>query len=260
MAEENTGAADTEPQVQPPKTSAIRDYMSAKFPDKQYPDDHAFDTALLDHLSAADAKIAGNEQANQAIMEVISANPEFAEIIEDVASGVPVQVAIARQFSPEDLSVEQGEPDYEAYKKAAAERTKRLTTMKEQIDSREKNIARSKTDVDAFFADKGMDEKECTDFIEWVDNEILANLIDGKIDKGILTKLYQGWVFDEAVADARNAGEVEGRNQQIEKKRARASVTDGLASEGGGVATDEQPKPTPDIIDDVLARKATRKF
>lgn len=61
-------------------------------------------------------------------MEVVQAYPEFAQIIEDVANGVPVQVAIARQFDPSELAVPEGEPDYDAYKRqqpsaASASRT-----------------------------------------------------------------------------------------------------------------------------------------
>lgn len=63
-------------------------------------------------------------------MEVVQAYPEFAQIIEDVANGVPVQVAIARQFDPSELAVPEGEPDYDAYKKAATERSQRLADMK----------------------------------------------------------------------------------------------------------------------------------
>lgn len=93
--------------------------------------------------------------------------------------------------------------------------------MKARTEARDKNIAQSKTDVDAFFAEHGLDEAEQKQFVEWVDNEILANLLDGKVNKGILTKLYQGWIYDAAVADALETGKVEGRNEQIEAKRKR---------------------------------------
>ena len=81
--------------------------------------------------------------------------------------------------------------------------------MKARTEARDKNIAQSKTDVDAFFAEHGLDEAEQKQFVEWVDNEILANLLDGKVNKGILTKLYQGWIYDAAVADALETGKVE---------------------------------------------------
>lgn len=245
---------------QTPKISRIREYMTAKFPDRTYTDDDDFDNALLEHLQASDAKIAGNDEANKTIMEVIATYPEFAEIIEDVAEGVPVRVAIARQFSPEELTVGEGEEDFDAYRKAAEERTKRLAEINERVNAREKNIAQSKTDVDAFFEEKQMTDQERASFVDWVDNEVLANLMDGRVNREILTKLYQGWKFDEAVAEARNAGEVEGRNQQIEQKRARATKTDGLASGGSGAVTVQPQKPSSDFIDEVLTRKSKRKF
>ena len=231
MQEENT----VQEQEQTPHVSRVREYMTAKFPDREFGDDDELEQALYDYLTQSDKKIAGHEAANKTIMEVVQAYPEFAQIIEDVANGIPVQVAIARQFDSSELAVPEGEPDYEAYKQAAEERTKRLADMKARVETREKNMARSKTDVDAFFAEQGLSEEEQQRFVAWVDNEILANLLDGKVNKEILTKLYQGWVYDTAVAEARETGKVEGRNEQIETRRVRAQKTDGLPADGGGV-------------------------
>ena len=218
MQEENT----VQEQEQTPHVSRVREYMTAKFPDREFGDDDELEQALYDYLTQSDKKIAGHEAANKTIMEVVQAYPEFAQIIEDVANGIPVQVAIARQFDSSELAVPEGEPDYEAYKQAAEERTKRLADMKARVETREKNMARSKTDVDAFFAEQGLSEEEQQRFVAWVDNEIL-------------TKLYQGWVYDTAVAEARETGKVEGRNEQIETRRVRAQKTDGLPADGGGV-------------------------
>lgn len=219
MREENTN----QQQAEAPRVSRVREYMTAKFPDRQFADEDDYENTLYDYLAESDKKIAGHEAANKTIMEVVQAYPEFAQIIEDVANGVPVQVAIARQFDPSELAVPEGEPDYDAYKKAATERSQRLADMKARTEARDKNIAQSKTDVDAFFAEHGLDEAEQKQFVEWVDNEILANLLDGKVNKGILTKLYQGWIYDAAVADALETGKVEGRNEQIEAKRKQAA-------------------------------------
>lgn len=243
-----------------PRISRIREYMTAKFPDRQYADEDDYENALYDYLTQSDKKIAGHEAANRTIMEVVQAYPEFAQIIEDVANGVPVQVAIARQFDPSELAVMEGEPDYEAYKKAAAERTQRLAEMKARTQAREKNIAKSKTDVEAFFAEHGLDEDEQQQFVAWVDNEILANLLDGKVNREILTKLYQGWVYDTAVNDALEAGKVAGRNEQIEVRRKQSRKTDGLPADGGSVAAPHADEPKKDMFDEVIERRSKRKF
>ena len=256
MQEENT----VQEQEQTPRVSRVREYMTAKFPDREFGDDSELEQALYDYLTQSDKKIAGHEAANKTIMEVVQAYPEFAQIIEDVANGIPVQVAIARQFDPSELAVPEGEPDYEAYKQAAEERTKRLADMKARVETREKNMARSKTDVDAFFAEQGLSEEEQQQFVAWVDNEILANLLDGKVNKEILTKLYQGWVYDTAVAEARETGKVEGRNEQIETRRVRTQKTDGLPAYDGGVEATSAVKTDKDIIDEVITRRNKRRF
>lgn len=133
MQEENT----VQEQEQTPRVSRVREYMTAKFPDR-----NSATTAIWNRhftiISRKATKIAGHEAANKTIMEVVQAYPEFAQIIEDVANGIPVQVAIARQFDPSELAVPEGEPDYEAYKQAAEERTKRLADMKARVETRER--------------------------------------------------------------------------------------------------------------------------
>lgn len=239
--------------------SRIREYMSARFPGQDYDTEDRMQDALLEHLRTSDERLAGHEAANKTIMEVIAAYPEFAQIIEDVAAGMPPNAAIARQFTPEELTAAEGEPDYDAYRKAAKERADRLAENRRRVESREQNMARSKVDVDEFFAAQGIDEEEQHRFVDWVDNEILANLLDGKVSKAILTKLYQGWKYDQAVAEARDAGKVEGRNEQIERRRVKTDTTDGLPS-GGGAVTAGEPVQVPDIFDEVLYRRNRRKF
>lgn len=255
MQEENT----VQEQEQTPHVSRVREYMTAKFPDREFGDDDELEQALYDYLTQSDKKIAGHEAANKTIMEVVQAYPEFAQIIEDVANGIPVQVAIARQFDSSELAVPEGEPDYEAYKQAAEERTKRLADMKARVETREKNMARSKTDVDAFFAEQGLSEEEQQRFVAWVDNEILANLLDGKVNKEILTKLYQGWVYDTAVAEARETGKVEGRNEQIETPCTSAKDRR-TPADGGGVEATSASETDKDIIDEVITRRNKRRF
>ena len=88
-------------------------------------------------------------------MEVVQAYPEFAQIIEDVANGVPVQVAIARQFDPSELAVPEGEPDYDAYKKAATERSQRLADMKARTEARDKKQNRRRCVLRRTWARRG---------------------------------------------------------------------------------------------------------
>ena len=205
MQEENT----VQEQEQTPHVSRVREYMTAKFPDREFGDDDELEQALYDYLTQSDKKIAGHEAANKTIMEVV-----------------------------------------QAY----------LADMKARVETREKNMARSKTDVDAFFAEQGLSEEEQQRFVAWVDNEILANLLDGKVNKEILTKLYQGWVYDTAVAEARETGKVEGRNEQIETRRVRAQKTDGLPADGGGVEATSASETDKDIIDEVITRRNKRRF
>ena len=71
MQEENT----VQEQEQTPHVSRVREYMTAKFPDREFGDDDELEQALYDYLTQSDKKIAGHEAANKTIMEVVQAYP-----------------------------------------------------------------------------------------------------------------------------------------------------------------------------------------
>ena len=257
MREENTN----QQQAEAPRVSRVREYMTAKFPDRQFADEDDYENTPYDYLAESDKKIAGHEAANKRIMEGSTGIPR----VRADHRGRGERCAGGRLLLP-DSSIRRNWPFQKVSpimthtKKAATERSQRLADMKARTEARDKNIAQSKTDVDAFFAEHGLDEAEQKQFVEWVDNEILANLLDGKVNKGILTKLYQGWIYDAAVADALETGKVEGRNEQIEAKRKQARKTDGLPADGGSVETPEQAETPKDMFDEVIERRNKRKF
>ena len=65
---------------------------------------------------------------------------------------------------------------------------------------------------------------------------------------------------EAAVAEARETGKVEGRNEQIETRRVRTQKTDGLPADGGGVEATSAVKTDKDIIDEVITRRNKRRF
>ena len=75
MREENTN----QQQAEAPRVSRVREYMTAKFPDRQFADEDDYENTLYDYLAESDKKIAGHEAANKTIMEVVQAYPVRAD-------------------------------------------------------------------------------------------------------------------------------------------------------------------------------------
>ena len=59
MQEENT----VQEQEQTPRVSRVREYMTAKFPDREFGDDSELEQALYDYLTQSDKKIAGHRRS-----------------------------------------------------------------------------------------------------------------------------------------------------------------------------------------------------
>ena len=54
MREENTN----QQQAEAPRVSRVREYMTAKFPDRQFADEDDYENTLYDYLAESDKKIA----------------------------------------------------------------------------------------------------------------------------------------------------------------------------------------------------------
>lgn len=60
-----TNPEPEQPKGGTPRVSRVREYMKAKFPERQWTDDEEFDDALADRLAEAEAAIEGHERANR---------------------------------------------------------------------------------------------------------------------------------------------------------------------------------------------------
>lgn len=171
-------------------------------------------------------------------------NPELGQIMGDLAKGVPIKVALAKIFDPEDLAVDQGDDDYEAYAKALADRK----AMQAEKDSRKKmfeeNSKKTSAAAEEFFTDKSDEERD--GFIDFMDS-FSMDLYNGLVSINTLQKLWQAYKYDENIANATEAGRISGKNEQIEIKREKRKAVDGLP-ENKNTAASEVKQPANERI------------
>ena len=68
------------------------------------------------------------------------------------------------------------------------------------------------------------------------------DVFEGNMGKVVLGKLWQAYKYNEDMEAAHAAGEVAGRNETIETRRARAKATDGLPDAGSGTGAPAKPR------------------
>lgn len=229
-------ATQTQPTQEPSDARHVA-LMSQYYPDKKFDTDAQAIDALCEECEATKAQLKTLEDANRRIYELIQQNPAMADVITEMDKGAPFEVALAKCVDLEALVPTDGEPQYEAYQKAVAERKQRTDEITSRRAALETNQAKSKADADEFFDEMKIDEKEQNDFVDFVES-FIGDLFAGKVAKATLKKMYQAFKYEEDIAAAADQGVVAGRNQAIEAKRETKSATDGLPSAGAGVGAE----------------------
>lgn len=167
------------------------------------------------------------EEANQKIMDVLDAEPVLAKIIQDISMGASFREAIARHIDPEDLTAQSDDPDFEGWEKNRAARADEMGKRKEFNDKLSANREMTISEIKAFAEETGKSPEQMIEFMGNVD-ELFSNVYAGLIDRKTLTLLEKAITADEAVAEAKEDGIVEGRNAKIKETMVPAKVGDGL--------------------------------
>lgn len=180
---------------------------------------------------------------NDKLIRAIQDHPEANIFLAELTAGVPLKVALARAeidiYEPEE-----GDEDFEEYIKAYNERKNNLVMAKKKEQQYIENFSKSKVDIASFFDSHNLNLQEQQEFEEFIDDTI-SNLFNGLINKEILSKLHQAWKYEEHVQQAKETGELNGRNANIEAQREqRHRQVDGLANSG---VRSNTPEPTHQI-------------
>lgn len=248
----------TDVEVQPVELTGSRKRLKERYPDVDPVDDAGWEELNSRYMDEMDAEIGKYKDSELKMTELISVYPEFGELVFNMVEGkMPLRAAIAKVFSQEDLIPQEGDDDYEAYKKAYGDRVEQKGKRDAQTKEIEENEAKSMETIDQFAADKGLSDEQKESLIEIINNhftELLYKRISTEMLEGFLKQMS----FDTAVADAEKVGEIRGRNENIEAKMAKEKEKtkgDGLPNAGGGGVLNVDKKPKPRSFFDIEERK-----
>ena len=260
---ENEEKKEQEPVVvsEEVKIRPLRRMVKEKYPDFNPTDESEWDAKEDEYAEEMAAYNKDYHDAESKLDEIIGTDPELADVLNDmVVNKVPFRVAIAKHYSQEDLIPVEGEEDFGAYQSAYNERV----AKKAARDARDAEIAKNEEEslaaIDAFAEEKAMDEEAKKNFIGFI-NDIFDQMLYKKLTAEILGAFYNAMNHDADVASATEAGEIAGRNENIEAQIANeeaAAEGDGLPEIEKGGAVPEPEVEQPNMMDDIIARR--KKF
>lgn len=242
-----------------PALPKYRERLRGRYPDETPQNDQEWDDLAERGFAEDEQRIKAFEDNNKVIEDLIDSDKDLAAVTSEmIVNGTPFRAAVAKFFDPEDLVAKEGDEDYEYYQKSSEERRKMGEAFRKRGAEKRANEKDAYDNIDKFAEKHTMDEAEKNKFIGFV-NDLYNDLSVLKLTASTLEKLYKAMTFDEAVAEAAETAEIDGKNQAIEAARVKKSTAvagDGVPTpQGGSAPAPEKPKRRSTIFDDIPKRK-----
>lgn len=242
-----------------PVLPKYRERLRGRYPDVDPQSDQEWDDLAERAYGEDEEKIKGFEDNNKVIEDLLDSDKDLSSVISEmIVNGTPFRAAVAKFFDPESLVAKEGDEDYEYYQKSSEERRKMGQAFRERGAQKRANEKEAYDNIDKFAEKHTMADADKSAFIKFV-NELYDDLSVLKLSPTTLEKLYKAMTYDEAVAEAAEAAEIDGKNQAIEAarvKKAADTAGDGVpALQGGSAPAPERPKRKATIFDDIPRRK-----
>lgn len=236
-----------------------RKRLKDRYPEEEPADDDAWEGLYNRYMDESEAELGKYKNAEGKMTELCNIYPEFAELVYNMLENkMPLRAAVAKVFAQEDLIPQEGDDDYEAYKKAYEERVKGVKARDSQTKEIEANESKSIETIDVFCQEKGLTEEQKEELIRLI-NDHFTELLYKRISPEMLEGFLKQMNFDTAIQEAEKVGEIKGKNANIEAKRVNERKNesgDGLPDSGGGGKLNVVPKPKAKSFFDLPERKS----
>ena len=245
--------------VETPALPKYRERLRGRYADANPQTDQDWDDLTESAFAEDEQTINGYKQNEQVIQDLLDSDKDLNAVVSEmIINGTPFRAAVAKFYDPEDLVAKEGDDDYEYYQKSSDERKAMGKAFRERAELKRANTKETYDNIDKFAKKKALDDAGKDAFVSFI-NTLYDDLSVLKLSEATLEKLYKAMTYDEAVAEAAETAEIDGKNQAIEAtrvKKAAAAAGDGVPTPAGGSSpAPQKPKKRPSIFDGLPERK-----
>ena len=238
------GMGDMAAQAPVTPSSPFYERVKKAYPDREFASDDDVNGALNERMDYLESYENDTKNLHSKLDMVLKSEPVIGSIIKDVSKGATFMEALSRNVDIDELKPIEGDPDYDAWTKNLEERNAAMAEREAKAKEMQDNFDMSMAEISAFAEENGMTEQDAKKFISSVD-ELVGEIVAGRITKSTLSRMKKALDYDMDVQSAMQAGEVKGRNEKIEVKRASESKRgDGLPAITSSGTLGDKPKPT----------------
>lgn len=249
---------DPEAVVTPTKREMFFANIKKKYPDREFADEDELYGASMEGYDTEHEYRKNTESTNKEFFDKLQENPDVALFIGSILNKESFGKALS--YLSDVLPFDEDSDDFKAYNESVAERRAKSEEAEAAADEYEKNLRESADTLQAFAEENDMTPEEATEFVQNITSTISEKLFSGKIDKDFLNNFYKAQNYDKDLMVAKEAGNIQGRNEKIDAKKKMLGKGDGLPnirSSASAMPEEKEENPTMLALGE-MSRKAAR--
>lgn len=219
----------------------VEERMRKKHPEMDFTDDEAVFSRIGDDYDEYDKTIEGYRDREKQFSDLFRKDHRSARIVSAWSQGNDPIVELVRMYGTDIKDVIDNPERIDEIAEANKEFVDRLAESERLESEYEKNIASSLEAFDKMQAEKGLSDEQAE--AAWtLLTSIVRDGIVGKFSPESIEMAIKATGYDTAVADAKQEGEVKGRNAKIDAKLDRSNKGDGVTMVSGSGGQNSKPK------------------
>lgn len=231
----------------PAPDSGSRASLIARLKERNYmvdeEDNEALINAVLGYMDEDKGRIDKYEESAKRLMDTIDKDAIAGDLFVAMAHDENPVVYLIRRWGPDILEWIKTDEGIASIQKAADEFRAKQEQKGKDDEEWTRNVSASIDRLNAFAQSHGLDEERQTEVFNrlW---ELGQKFLDGNYDDADFELALKALGYDEDVANAREEGEIEGRNTRITEKLRRSEPERSMPTpmNGGGESPDETPE------------------
>lgn len=261
---ENNEVKPTDNQVQKTRKELFMERFGQRYPDVSSDDEEAFYGALGDEFDRIDR----SDAAQRELGELLASDPRSAGFLMVMRKGGNPMEYLIEQYGDDFREALNDETKAKEFAAAFSKYTEKQAKNKELQAQAEANMQKMLDELDAAKAEGKFTEEDAGKAYSYLygDGGLLDRLITNEINKEDWMMLMKAANYDlmqqdanQRVAEARQEGEVAGRNANIEmnrRKRTKAvNMPSDVSQSGRGEAGGNRKDPLINRLDEIIGRK-----
>lgn len=203
-------------------------------------DEDANADAWLDDMDKADEDNRQRREMDTKLGEALANDSRLAAALGDVMQNKRgAGAALARYYGRDLLTAEEGSDEYKELMEAEEERRKEAEELLAAEQAYDKNVERTMPEVERFCKENNKDVEA---FKQQLWEKIIFPVMNGEYTQELCQIVLHGLDYDSDIEDAKAAGRIMGRNDNIERLRENREAGQ-MTSGFGGAAMPPERKP-----------------